>query len=228
MTATRRIRWECPNGLHPGRLGPRKPRRDDIVRYCLACSEATGRLVERTAPALQRARAAAEERARTRAAQQRQSAAQARRRATERESERYTVDGVDLRDEFKRLCRLPAFGGPNGRLARRPPTFTVTVRRERPRSQLGWASPSAWRFHLSRYPGQDLADARETLVHELAHLAAGYDRVDRRHWHGEHWRQLMRSAFRQAYGPDVVAPPNRYAGRYAAALRRHQAEQVAS
>jgi hypothetical protein len=220
MTAATRVRWECPTGRHPSKLGPRRPRLDDVVRYCLPCSEGTGRLVQRIAPALERARAAGVERAKARSARRRQSDATARQRAVEAETERYTIEGVDLRDEVKRLCRLRAFGGSRGPLARRPPRFHVAVRQQHPRSLYGTAWPDRWEFHIIRYPGITLADVRETIVHELAHLVAGYDRSDARRWHGERWRQLMRRAFAEAYGPDVIAPPNRYHGHYAAALRR--------
>jgi hypothetical protein len=40
-------RWVCPNGC-PGVHAPDKPRADDVRRYCLPCSEASGRLVRRT------------------------------------------------------------------------------------------------------------------------------------------------------------------------------------
>ncbi len=52
-------RWECPNGKHPAVLAPTKPRKDDIRRYCLPCSEAKGRLVTRVAPRLETARSEA-------------------------------------------------------------------------------------------------------------------------------------------------------------------------
>jgi hypothetical protein len=66
-----RIRWDCPNGRHPGVLGPTRPRMDSVVRYCLTCSQQTGRLVLRVAPTLERKRAAK---------QQREAAARERRR----------------------------------------------------------------------------------------------------------------------------------------------------
>jgi hypothetical protein len=56
------IRWACPNGC-PGVLGPSRPRRDDVRRYCLKCSEDSGRLVERVAPVIERRRQSAKERA---------------------------------------------------------------------------------------------------------------------------------------------------------------------
>ena len=56
-----RVRWDCPNG-HPGVLGPMRPRMDSVVRYCLTCSQQTGRLVPRVAPALERKREAKRQR----------------------------------------------------------------------------------------------------------------------------------------------------------------------
>lgn len=57
------VRWDCPNGLHPGVLGPVRPRMDNTVRYCLPCSERAGVLVRRVAPTLERKRKARDERA---------------------------------------------------------------------------------------------------------------------------------------------------------------------
>lgn len=53
---SQRTRWVCPNGC-PAKLGSTRPRKDDVVRYCLVCSERTGKLVPRSAPALERQRA---------------------------------------------------------------------------------------------------------------------------------------------------------------------------
>jgi len=53
--ATRKVRWECPNG-HPAVLGPTKPRKLATVRYCLMCSATASQLVERFAPALEKRR----------------------------------------------------------------------------------------------------------------------------------------------------------------------------
>lgn len=57
------VRWTCPNDLHPGVLGPSKPRRDNLCRYCLPCSEKVGKLVERVVPKLEAKREAKRERA---------------------------------------------------------------------------------------------------------------------------------------------------------------------
>jgi len=50
MAKAKRKRWVCPL-CNVGKLGLQRPRKDDVIRYCLACSEKTGRLVERFAPA---------------------------------------------------------------------------------------------------------------------------------------------------------------------------------
>src|ERR1041385_7908563 len=111
MAAAKRVRWNCPNGLHPGVLGPSRPPRASVVRFCLPCSEVSGRLVERVAPALETKRTAAAERQKARAAAVRKRAAAAREKAAAAETACYTVEGVDLRTELARLVRLRAFGG---------------------------------------------------------------------------------------------------------------------
>lgn len=225
MTSPKRIRWQCPAGKHPGELGLRQPRKDATVRYCLPCSVETGRLVRRVAPALERTRAAGTERSKVRQARKRATAATARDRRRVALKERYTFEGHDLNEELTRLCRLRVFGGSTGRLARRRPRFDVAIFKRAPRTTFGVAWPDEWRFKLNRYPGQDWADVRETMVHELVHLhvGSGCERP-----HDESFRSLMRRAFMEAYGPNVAAPPNRYHGHYARVLRQRETMEVAS
>lgn len=49
---TKQVRWKCEH-CESGVLAPTKPRRNDVRRYCLPCSQRTGKLVERFAPSLQ-------------------------------------------------------------------------------------------------------------------------------------------------------------------------------
>lgn len=49
MTA-KRVRWKCAK-CDNGVLGPGRPRRNNVVRYCLPCSAKAGVLVERFCPA---------------------------------------------------------------------------------------------------------------------------------------------------------------------------------
>lgn len=62
MAKSRRIRWECPNGLHASVLGSTRPPLDATVRFCWSCSQESGRLVKRVAPALEAKRAAGAQR----------------------------------------------------------------------------------------------------------------------------------------------------------------------
>lgn len=208
----KRVRWDCPNGEHAGVLGPARPRRDAVVRYCLPCSERLGVLVERVAPALETQRQAAADRARDKARKARERAATRKAREKQAETERYTVDGVDLREEVARLARLRTFGGSKGHLARRVPELTVTRRKQSTRTQRGSALYGEHRIRVALWPGIPLADVRETLVHELAHLHVGPGEG-----HGDLFKDTMRRAWREAYGPDVIAW-TAYHGKYAASL----------
>jgi len=220
MTKAKRVRWECPNE-HPAVLGSPRPPKDSIVRYCLACSQESGRLVERIALALERKRAAAAVTAANKAKAKRSREATARERRKQAEIERYTVEGVDLRDELTCLLRLRAWNGRFGTppLFQHRPELVISRRHQHP-TRLGYAEPWRWRITVATYPGQTLADARETLVHELTHLVVGH-RPGTRGWHGPEFKNTMLAAFKEAYkvGP-VGIPDSVYHGRYAAALRR--------
>lgn len=201
------VRWVCP-ACGDGKLAPSRPRRDDVRRYCLRCSEESGRLVARVAPALERKR---QERS-ARLAERRKVAA---RREAERERARHTVAGIELREEMARYLRLPLFHA----MRRRPPKLTVRRRTQHP-SRLGYASP--WRNEITvcDYPGCTEHDVRETLLHEMVHILIGVE-PGSRHWHGPRFHETMREAARQAWGiAPLGAQTNRYHGRYAARLRQ--------
>ena len=220
MTAAKRVRWECPTGKHPGVLASTRPARDAIVRYCLDCSTESGTLTPRIAPALERKRAAAAASAAAKAKAKRARASTAKAKAKAAETARYTVEGVDLRVEMARLVKLRTFGGKTGKLVKNPPELVISRRTSVPTSQLGSAEYNwgARRITILTYPGQTLADARETLVHELVHHYVGLAEG-----HGPKFRQTMTAAFKEAYKVlPLGAGHNVYHGRYAAALRRRE------
>lgn len=221
MTTTKRVRWECPNG-HPGVLASTRPPKNSIVRYCLTCSAQQGVLVERIAPALERRRQASAARSAEAAKAKRAREAKARAKAKDREAARYTVEGVDLRDEMKKLLKLKAWKTHYRNGIGRIPELVISRRTTPPRSRMGYAEPGRWRITVVTYPGQSLADARETLVHELTHLVVG-ERHDDGKWHGPMFRKTMTAAFREAYKVAPAGlPGNVYHGRYAAALRKKE------
>jgi hypothetical protein len=181
----RRVRWECPNGC-AAVLGPSRPRRDDVARYCLRCSAQVGRLVDRTSPALARERGEKV---------QRRLAADAKRsvRREECEAARFTVAGLDLRVELACFLRLDA-------IRSNPLTIPIAysprlrVRRfARKPSLFGLARYHAWEIVILAYPGITRDDVRETLLHEVVHFAT-------RSGHDTRFRTVFRLAAEEAFG----------------------------
>ncbi len=179
-------------------------------------------MVERVAPVVERRRAQQANAAAAKAKRARVAAAKARAKAKAAETARYTVEGTDLRRECKRLLKLNTFGGRGGRLVKVPPRFEVTYRATAPR-RVGSADAGENRIWLANYPALDLADARETLVHELTHLV-----VDQ--WypgakpHGPEFKRLMTAAFKEAYKVlPVGLEPAASGGGHARALKRKEA-----
>ena len=149
-------RWVCPS-CGSGVLAPERPRKDDVRRYCLDCSKATGRLVERACPALDRRRAARRERS----VAVRTSRAESDRR---REAARRTVDGRDLGADLKRFLRLPSLQTSRHRQSGTP---TVIWRKSTKEHSSGFYTRARHRITVTL--GTDLASAQATLLHELVH-----------------------------------------------------------
>jgi len=205
----RRVRWECPASAgHAAVLGPSKPRADASVRFCLACSAASARLVRRTAPALERERAAARD---ARGAK----AAQAAAREAARLADYFSVHGVDLRVELHHLLRSPCAKV----LRARPPKLTVRTRSNASVGRYGCAWTHRNEILVNRIPGLDGADARETLAHEVAHLLAPGD------VHGPAWNTAFRVLCEEAYGVRIIVD-SIFHGRLAPKLRDKSAPPV--
>ena len=90
--------WKCPE-CGSGVRGPERPRKNNVVRYCLPCSGKAGVLVERIVPALEVKRKAAKKRASKKAATKRSAALQ-------REKQRRMVDGYDMNLVFLATKKL--------------------------------------------------------------------------------------------------------------------------
>jgi hypothetical protein len=193
------VRWECPNG-HPGILASTRPPLDSIERYCLPCSAKTGRLVKRVAPALERQRASAAVTSAAKAKAKRAREAKARERKKAAETERYTVEGHDLREDFQRMIKLKAFGGRKGRLFRRPPEFRISRRSQHPASRLGYAEPWLNRFTVATWPGAQYVSVRLTLLHELTHIVVGRVSGTGEGWHGRTFKRTLTAAYTEAFG----------------------------
>lgn len=63
----KQVLWVCAAGTHPAVRGPSRPRKDNLCRYCVPCSQVEGKLVARVSPAIEKKRAARAEASRGRA-----------------------------------------------------------------------------------------------------------------------------------------------------------------
>lgn len=90
--------WKCPE-CGSGVRGPERPRKNNVVRYCLPCSGKAGVLVERIVPALEVKRKAAKARASKKAATKRNAVSQ-------RLKNRRMVEGYDMGLVFLATKRL--------------------------------------------------------------------------------------------------------------------------
>ena len=203
--ASKQVRWECPNGC-PAVLGPRRPKSDNVCRFCLTCSAKSKRaLVRRTAPAVEKARV-------QRRQQHVDKLAEKRAQKREREIAYYTVNGVNMLDKMVEFTRLQVFK--DDASPERIPIYIYTprlrIRRcsSKPRSRYGfcrYSGLSRARAHISvsTWPGQTLASFLETLLHEVVHAHVG--RTRGRHarggcHHGPKFKSILRQASEQAFG----------------------------
>lgn len=173
-------RWICPT-CDTGALAPDRPRRDDVRRYCLPCSQRTGRLVERTCPALDKQRA-------TRAAATKERTAARRARDTERAVAARSHNGVDLLAEAKIIWRHMA-DHHRGR-----PMPELRLRFTSKAYCTGNANRQRAVVSVGRYAST--ASALMVLTHELAHSAA----PNPGDWHDERWADCYVTAARARWG----------------------------
>lgn len=200
--------WTCPK-CSSTRRAPSKPRKNDVRRYCLTCSDETGKLVERVCPALEKRR---EKRIVERVAARIMDVAERAQRALEFPE--------CLHEEWKRMCRLPTAREGLKRFG--PPTLILKGRAA--------ASPSRGRIGTARfgrrevliYPfrGSPIA-VREAMLHELAHhvnyrrvqFVLGKTLTDAR-GHGDTFRAVLKDLVEEYVGDGVLMlPKSRY--RYA-------------
>jgi len=164
---TKQARWKCPQ-CEDGLLAPTRPRKDDVRRYCLPCSSAKGRLVERIAPALEARRELRAASTREKVRQKRQVA----RRRAEPAKLQERCDAIReriIRKEAERIWKLMAEWHKGKPL----PRINI-VRGRNWGSQYGYAQPSWGQIQVNVDACQDgLRSKRvwQVLAHELAHIA---------------------------------------------------------
>ena len=179
----------CGGGVN----APERPRRDDVRRYCLDCSRTSGRLVERSAPALDRRRERADALRSDRAAAKR-----ARERAkwlVETEDAAGRCQTIDVRTELRRA--LTECGYFKGWAPGQCPKFDevdVTIRRGSGEGSTGRAT-GCMRVVFTFGSGYEAA--MELIYHEAAHLA-----LPEGEHHGPRFRRTLADAL-QARWPFV-------------------------
>jgi hypothetical protein len=203
-------RWLCPS-CNVGKLAPSKPRKNDTRRYCLPCSEKTGRLVERACPALDKKREAA-----TSARDERQTKAKAAKQA--REESRWAVKGEDLRVAWDKMRRLKAI---RDALRGRSKEWQIHKAEKHLDIRMSKAKPyttgRAWArrrpcghvvLTVGTHPSADLILA--CLLHEMCHLAAypknhDHHRTPQNKWgpHGEHFNGIFTRATKDLWDIDL-------------------------
>lgn len=170
MAKARRVRWECPSGEHPAVLASTRPLADATARFCLPCSEASGRLVKRVAPALERKR----QQAAARTVVKRQTAAQREREAARRRRfvDVVELDGsvgeLDVRATLRRMQRLASVREAMAHKWMAHEFVSFTLRRRRDRAVSGRAWPGV-EIVLSVGIAQPREQVEELILHELLH-----------------------------------------------------------
>lgn len=188
--------WRCPI-CDSGIRAPERMRRNNALRYCFPCSAKAGVLVERVCPSKEQERA--KDAAAKKLRETKEKEKQAAKRAAYAISEKGQLEAV-----IRKWLRLDAFqhGAIWGRHGRPVVSYTVRLSRAReidghamlrPRETTGHAYG---RDRLTITAGSDRADALTTILHEIAHLSAGY-------FEGAHaapWRAVFAEAVQEVTG----------------------------
>ena len=190
MTAPKQHRWTCECGSTV--LAPRQPRKNDVRRFCMKCSMATGFLVERTCPVLDAERAGKKERA---------AAKTTSRRNAERElaKAKHTVDGVDLLAEAKRFWQLPTIVDALQEALPEPQAADDRVASVAVRKHASTGRCWPWSNKIVVTLGSSVADAQSTLLHEIVH-----DVLPGEEWHGRLFQSTLRSAYAEAFPKETT------------------------
>lgn len=191
-------RWICPE-CGKGKNGPQRPRMDNVVRYCLACSEKSGVLVRRSAPALEKKRAAAYTRSQEKAAAKR-----------ERQRDTETRAGIHIPSEARRIWRLmkPYHRG------RAMPEIVI---RNKSWGSSGHCKIGQGEIIISISADVGPATVWQLLAHELCHEARRYSlKGGRAAMHDERFYTILTEVTRKRFG--VSTPLYEHAGRWGYAV----------
>lgn len=202
---TKRTRWVCPN-CGDGRLGPTRPRKDNIVRYCLPCSEQAGKLVERETPSLDKRRTKQAEKAKAKrdAKAKRKAAAEKKRTHLTLWDEGGRIVEVDVRKAVYNMAKKAGMHT----------NFELTWNRRSDGCNTGRANER--RVHLS-IGSRSLEAFCKLAAHELGHAKAGgyaghnerwkdaYEEICAKNWDTKPVFRLEVQNYRYAIDPKILA-----------------------
>ena len=192
--AAKKKRWVCPI-CNVGKLGGQRPAKDNIIRYCLPCSEKTGKLVLRICPADETKK---RKKAEALAAKKAKNALKPKKPRTTKRSwmrnARYEYKIFeDQPDEFtinmmrlaERMCAskgwrndhkikflwhstMMAKGGPNHWY--RPNLYSGGIRIARSKKSAQSVGRASYGYGITMTGGLLQGDAIVTLLHEMCHI----------------------------------------------------------
>ena len=186
---TKQVRWKCPI-CGDGRLAPSKPRKIDVKRYCLDCSEETGKLVERIAPSLEKKRAVSKEKQTAKTKARRTKRAVAVKQARDLEKENKTRQAIFEKEADKIWKLLQPFH--NNRVLR-PKIRIVTTRQPRGASGVYyWGMNEATVRITKDYESENYVRDWKVLAHELCHAAQTREVRQKEGDHGRTFYKMLR------------------------------------
>ena len=183
------MRWVCPL-CQKGRLAPKSIRNDDVRRYCLPCSEKTGRLVQREIPSLvKKNEARAARRAEKLAAKRARIADKKQRAARDREAYPWNLEA--LRTAWGHLATWEC------NLSKIP----LKIRRGTSQRTSGRAWSSG---RMCVTAGLDAKYGYMVLLHEMAHIAGWYrPKASQFRHHSVEYKSCLRSAAKELLGVEI-------------------------
>lgn len=203
--------WRCPN-CDDGIRAPAHLRKIDVRRYCLLCSKTTGKLVERTVPSRDAERVRSELLRKEREIKQRE-------RTAAKRSAYWQTERGQLETFARMAMKLEAFEAAQIRTFKirlAGPTRQYWVSGSRlvdgvavpfteSRSGVRPATTSGHAYGKTRFvitAGHDRADALATILHEIAHCAAGSHCAAgyKGGAHGDGWRSVFASGVHELTG----------------------------
>lgn len=193
--------WTCTR-CESRVVGPQRPRKNAVARFCLSCSEKTGYLVPRECRAVI-------ERATRRHEARKVKIKKTREKRTAKHETYITLNGVNLGAELYRIWNLPAARA--RRLTHNRTQAFPQLRVKRPANTKAWSGYANFgRRTVMVRAGADVDQARiaEILVHEIAHMCTPVDSG-----HDAWFTQTLNEIAREAW-PDIANLPTHTSTKY--------------